>query len=609
MWFVKTAIILLNTLPLSFRLILGEMVGYLFYLISFRKRFTAFRNVKMVFPEKEGGQIKRIVKGSFINFGRVVMETLSLSRGDFKFVKECVDFSSWEQIKGKQAQIVVGIHEGSWELINCSAALRTKYAIFVREQKRKNLDKMLNDVRRKYGLKVCFSLKELITFLKQNYWVGLVMDHGAEENAQRVEFFGHKVPTPGGAVFLARKYNKVIYPCFSHRIGRARHKLEVGRKILPDEENVLRQINSVFENFIKKYPHEYMWWYKRFKRKETLDILVLSDGKPGHFKQSQAFIEIMKSYGWGIRKKEVLPQYRNRFSRTILEICALTSGNWCIGCGRCLDILLKKDSARELKTLYADIIVSTGSSMAPINLLASRYQGARSVVILKPNISARKFDLLIIPEHDDIKHRDNVVRIKGALTFMNKQDISLCRDYLGQKDKRRIALFIGGVNRGAQEKVYFDNLKIFLSKLRNYVRNTGYFLLITTSRRTPRSIENYLENEVSHWDECEKLIIANRENYPFIAGGFIGLSERVFISGESISMITESLSLSKPTFAVIFDSSLSDKHRRFLSSLDKEGLITVLSFPYEGIDNSREITCGLQRINALILKKYIGRLL
>ncbi len=47
--------------------------------------------------------------------------------------------------------------------------------------------------------------------------VGVVIDQGAEVDALEIPFFSHLVPTPKGAVYLARKFNKKIYTSFCLR--------------------------------------------------------------------------------------------------------------------------------------------------------------------------------------------------------------------------------------------------------------------------------------------------------------------------------------------------------------------------------------------------------
>ena len=65
--------------------------------------------------------------------------------------------------------------------------------------------------------------------------------------------------------------------------------------------------------------------------------------------------------------------------------------------------------------------------------------------------------------------------------------------------------------------------------------------IITTSRRTPKKIENLLQREFKRHPACRLLIIASSNNVPEAMGGILGVSDLVIVSGDSISMVAEQL--------------------------------------------------------------------
>ncbi|MFA5101391.1 MAG: hypothetical protein WC547_10940, partial [Candidatus Omnitrophota bacterium] len=245
--------------PLVLVYAIGGLIGIcLFY--NTKKRVTAFKNVKAAFPEKSNTQCMRIVKKSFIYFGVSIMESFIPER-----LYKGVRIEGREHLDARAGGgVLAAIHEGSWELYNCSVAQTTRYAIFAKTQKVRSLDTFLNEVRSRMRLGVCATLKEAIRLLQQGYFLGFVVDHGAETDALMVDFFGHLVPTPRGAVHLARKYAKSIFPCFGYR-QRMCHTIEIGSPIElehKDDKEVLAQLNSYFQQQITRHPHEYLWSYK-----------------------------------------------------------------------------------------------------------------------------------------------------------------------------------------------------------------------------------------------------------------------------------------------------------------------------------------------------------
>jgi len=51
--------------------------------------------------------------------------------------------------------------------------------------------------------------------------------------------------------------------------------------------------NSILERYIRKYPHEYFWFYKIWKYSNLKPVVILSDGKTGHIRQSQAALKLI----------------------------------------------------------------------------------------------------------------------------------------------------------------------------------------------------------------------------------------------------------------------------------------------------------------------------
>jgi len=591
---------ILLKLPLGVSLFLARTIGLFFYLNG-RKRRVAFRNIKAAFPDKTNRQVHLILRKSFNNFGLTIIEQLIVPR-IYKnvTVKEKTD-------KYPGGGIFVGIHAGNWALSVAYWAQRHKLAIYAQQQKHRGLDEFLNELRREEKIKVCFTLKELIKCIRQDYMIGVAVDHGAEADALEIEFFSHLVPTPRGAVYLARKFNKKIYVSFCRRQKNFSHLLEMNESIDVDgrdDREVLTELNKIYEELLRKYPWEYFWYYKRFKRKINRDILILSDGKPGHLKQAKALLSLLSEEGPPIRSKIIEVKYKNWFGRIFADIIAFFSGkNW-LSCGTYITYLVDEKTWQELDRTYADIVISAGSFIAPVNKLFSSYLGAKSVTVLRPNIPLRKFDLAIIPEHDRIQS-DKAVMIKGALFYPDelKEKVKECRKFFNLSEDKKVSFFLGGPISERGE--FVENLKLFISKLKEFSLKEGYKILISTSRRTPGEAEDYLEKELKGFANLEALVVANKNNYDFVFEGFGGLADVVFISSESISMVSEIASLQKPCVCVFLEPE-DDKRKVFLGSMSEE--ISFLKKPYN-ISSIKLKTSMIFDKNKEIVKKALEKLL
>ena len=587
-------------LPLGVSLFLAQAIGLFLYLNG-RKRKVAFRNIKAAFPDKTNRQTHSILKKSFNHFGLTVVEQLIISR-----IYENVTLKEKED-RYPGGGVFAGIHAGNWELAISYWAHRHKLAVFAQQQKHKGLDNFLNELRREEKVKVCFTLKELIKCVRQDYMIGVVIDHGAEVDALGIEFFSHIVPTPKGAVYLARKFNKKIYTTFCRRQKNFFHSFEVGKPIDVegrDDKEVLTELNKIYEELLKKYPWEYFWYYKRFKRKINRDILILSDGKPGHLKQAKALLSLLSEESPQTRSKIIEVKYKHWFGRILADIIAFFAGRNCLSCGTCLAHLVDKKTWQELDRAYADIVISAGSFIAPVNKLFSSYLGAKSVTVLRPNIPLRKFDLAVIPEHDRIQD-DDAAMIKGALFYPDNLEGKAkdCREFFNLSIDKKVSFFLGGPI--SERREFVENLKTFIPKLKEFSVNGGYKILISTSRRTPEEAEDYLEEELKGFVNLEALVIANKNNYDFVFEGFGGLADVVFVSSESISMVSEIASLQKPCVCVFLEPE-DDKRKVFLGSMKEE--ISFLRKPYN-ISSIKLKTSLIFDKNKEVVKKALRKLL
>lgn len=588
-------------LPLWMILIFGKTIGLFMYL-SVKKRRVAFKNVKSAFPAKSRKEILSILRRSFSGFGLAILEGLIYPR-----IHKNIEVRGDENI-GLKGGIFVGIHSGNWEVAISVFAHRHKLAVFVQEQKHKTLDKFLNEMRQEGKIKICFSLKALIKCIKENYFIGVVIDHGAGDDAVIVDFFSHQVPTPKGAIYLAKKFNKKLYPTFCHRKGNFSHLLEIGKPIDPrgkDDKDVLRSLNEIYENYITKNPWEYFWYYKRFKRKINRDVLILSDCRTGHLKQSRALLALLSERGYVIKSEMIEMRYKSKLMRIVANIFAFFAGHNCLWCGRVLPFLIDNNTWERLDKIYADIVISTGSYVAPVNKLFSSYLGAKSAIILRSNIPLGRFDLAIVPEHDRIQ-TDKAIIIKGALFDSSSLDErrKKCKDFFNLSSKNKISLFIGGPLTDKHE--FMHNLKLFIPKLKEFVAQNDQGLLVSTSRRTPPEAESYLESELRDFKNIEALVVANKRNYDFVFEGFCVLADIIFVSNESISMVSEVVSMQKPCVCVSLEIE-DDKRKVFLESIASE--VEFFNPPYKGIESIKPKASSIFTKNKKSVKEAIGKLL
>lgn len=293
------------------------------------------------------------------------------------------------------------------------------------------------------------------------------------------------------------------------------------------------------------------------------EIWILADNRPGTFSQSIALAEALKTdYKVINLKYSIVANLPNHL---------LSESKYRIS----------KKTRKKLESNYLPkIIISAGRRSAPIALyLKNKSQGNSKIIqIMNPNLNLEKFDLVILPKHDegDFSNYNNVILTTGALSKINddiisKEKAKFSEDFKYIK-KPIIALLVGG----SSKKTKFDKNSMvkLATQASNIANNMSAKLIILNSRRTSAKLnDTMLSNLDCDFDffDWHKF----KDQNPYLA--VLGYADFFIITGDSVSMISESCSTGKPTY--IFDQKniSSKKHRRFHQDLLKSGFARILT--------------------------------
>ncbi|MBI3018928.1 MAG: mitochondrial fission ELM1 family protein, partial [Deltaproteobacteria bacterium] len=249
---------------------------------------------------------------------------------------------------------------------------------------------------------------------------------------------------------------------------------------------------------------------------------------------------------------------------------------------------------------------STGSSLNAPNLFLSKLKSAKSVVIMKPSWGWKKhYDLQIIPKHDTPSFfhlkRSNAVITLGAPTSIRKEDLKEKASKLStllklpwisdprvsdprgsDPSQKYISIFIGG--NFSHHHLTVSAIHQLVQKLNKVTQEKDLNLLITTSRRTPNDVSQYLKNTFSNHPRCPLLTIAAEtlSQPEDLISGMMGLAELILVTEDSISMISEAASSGKNTIVIQTDLDQKEKkskHRQFIQELAQEKYIDLAPLP------------------------------
>ncbi len=625
-WTIRFAAGSVQAMPARAALALGRFLGACGYFFSGR-RHSAYADLKAAFGARFSPEERwKIVRGHYEHIGQSALEFLRFPLLSLDTVRESVEIRNLERfydaVNQGKGVLLLTAHLGNWELLQMvSGVLGKPIHALMREQKHSRLNSLLNDFRQIKGSRVVrnrgMDLRDLVRALRRSELVGVLADQSAGKNAGLIlPFFGRKTTIPTGSFEIASRTGSIILPAFISRQPDGRHVIHVEEPIPcpPNEkdeskfEEPVRRYLELVEKRIAESPQQWLWAKKRWKYTWTKRLVILSDGKPGHVKQSQAVAQSFKSvdsqYGRaGMEyRAETLPvSFKSKLHRVTFQCLALLFIPWAQGRLSWLRFFLTPETAKTIECAGADFVISTGASLVPLNLCLARENRGKSVVVMKPPFpyGLCRYDLVVVPEHDTGIIPEQSIRMlltPSAPAAEFSGDVqNVLRQQIRNPEKVGIALFLGGVTR--RYGMPLDAVKrLFKALEKNDAAACDY--LVTTSRRTPEEVCSFLKAGRSRFVKCQTMIIASEDARPGVVESMIQLAETLVVTEDSISMISEAVSSGKSVVVLSLGetSQLPAKHQRFLKLLEERGAIVRASVNDFGEKIKK---AGASRMNSL----------
>ncbi len=233
-------------------------------------------------------------------------------------------------------------------------------------------------------------------------------------------------------------------------------------------------------------------------------------------------------------------------------------------------------SRRQLIAPWPDLVIAAGRRTALIARYIKRISGGstRLVQIMNPGGALEDFDLLCVPTHDPAVYGENVITITGAPHGITRDVLADARSTWMPKlvdlPAPRIALMVGGSTR---RRTFTDVMAADLATRASAKANAaGGSLLVSTSRRTGTATSALIEgidapSRIFQW--------GNMTENPYV--GFLACADVIIVTGDSISMCTESCASGVPVYLFAPPDLVSAKHGRFHQTLRNNGYVTDLA--------------------------------
>lgn len=273
-----------------------------------------------------------------------------------------------------------------------------------------------------------------------------------------------------------------------------------------------------------------------------MKIIAIHDGNNGHKSQ---LMGVINSF---VKEDVQIIQANNNFKLMLLPSFLMEK----------LLFLFNKELSHIQRP---NLIISIGKKSTPYAIyLKKKFKGAKLVFLMPSNSLSQKYgDLIFYHSYKNVTYQDaKYVPIISAPHLVNKDNLEVSQSEWSSefsKFKKPITSLILG---GDAKKIHLNSKGIYelvavIKKIKNLV---GGSIFITTSRRTGLENEQYLKEQMSDMiSNAECFFWGYNENKDSHANPYLAMlasSKYVIISGESISMISESCSLPPNVGVYIF---------------------------------------------------------
>ena len=279
-WVLLAIMHLSARLPVSWQLRLGALIGWIFFRLNRRERRVARRNLEICLPELGGAERERVLRRHFRSLGLSVVE---MGVGWFTPIRrlhERVEIRGIEHLDAALAAgrgaLLLTAHFTPIELGVCVLEdYPGKVSSLYRPQRNAMMDCLILRGRRRFSDTQIprDNVRLLIRLLRQNQAVLYMPDQTYLGNqSAMIPFFGEPATTNIATSKIARISGAPVLPYWFRRNPDERTytvEIEAPLENFPTEDAVAdtRRIVALLEARIREAPEQYLWVYKKFKRR------------------------------------------------------------------------------------------------------------------------------------------------------------------------------------------------------------------------------------------------------------------------------------------------------------------------------------------------------
>ena len=241
----------------------------------------------MAFPDKAVAERRKILRGVYTSLGRLLAEFCLFPRYTLANASEVAVYQGFENFeaaekRGKGVLFLTG-HFGGWEIGSFFHSLQGHpMRIVVRPLDNPYVDDLVTRYRTLHGNSVIGKqgfARGLLAAMEDNETVGILMDTNmTPPQGVFVDFFGIPACTAVGIARVALHTDAAVVPAFTiwdpvlrkYRVefGPALELVRTGDNEADAIANTAL-FNRIFEEYVRKYPDQWLWVHRRWKTRPT----------------------------------------------------------------------------------------------------------------------------------------------------------------------------------------------------------------------------------------------------------------------------------------------------------------------------------------------------
>jgi KDO2-lipid IV(A) lauroyltransferase len=282
----------LSLMPATWSMTVGRSMGRVAHALARDLRRTGERNLKLAFPEKSIEERRQILRACFESLGRqlgLFSKFSSASRESLLSLSECEGLEHLEAVKAKNKPVILFTgHVGAWEMCSFGLSLLGHpFSFLVRRIDNPKVEQLVERIRTRFGNQCVDkrgAARPMLSILKSGGTLGLLVDlNTLDEEAIFVNFFGVPASTTFMVAKLALRTDAAVLPMFvpwDEQRGKFLIDIlpQVSVERTGNEDEDVRVLTSrlteVVENYIRRYPEQWLWIHRRWKTRPPGDEAI-----------------------------------------------------------------------------------------------------------------------------------------------------------------------------------------------------------------------------------------------------------------------------------------------------------------------------------------------